>query len=524
MTLNLQRLYVSVILGIASLGKQISRLRSWKETRRTGAFCIVYFTAWFLDLLIPLVLATLIAIVSSKEARDMLFPPAPLALVDISSGGIQTPQSGQLGTTNTLTGAPEKQDGEDVEEEAANFVENLRQLAGRAIGIHEKQQNEGDPIEKKIPKPVRNAAQAVRAAGSAPGHTSDNKDQTQKPMEEILWDKVNPKQMELIFKAAPHVVGELVDNWERFANAISPTPPFHCLSYLRIDAVLVPALLMSLFVDYYMVYKGIGFAIGLGIFGDPLLTSGIYWLNRNCPHWMELMEPKNNILRGVPTNNQTTPTLLRIGQANYTPIPPIPTSNNDDFDQKQMNAIEPTGLMEKSHPQQDTQEETPKHPRLPKIMGILKGNTKARVETKLAIDQVRAKVGSKKAKGHLGVLPKEKNLVYAGPSEFKARLDGKQGWVYITDSSLLFSTGDQGERSEPLLEIPLDEMKALKRATAFASKSAEIAADWGTEKKLLGSVEIDDRMCKTWRLTALPERDELYNRLVAVKGYRWENV
>lgn len=40
-TLHLQRLYLSVVLGIASFGKQVSRLRSWKETRRTGTFCAV---------------------------------------------------------------------------------------------------------------------------------------------------------------------------------------------------------------------------------------------------------------------------------------------------------------------------------------------------------------------------------------------------------------------------------------------------------------------------------------------------
>ena len=39
--LHLQRLYLSIVLGMASFGKQVSRLRSWKETRRTGAFAAV---------------------------------------------------------------------------------------------------------------------------------------------------------------------------------------------------------------------------------------------------------------------------------------------------------------------------------------------------------------------------------------------------------------------------------------------------------------------------------------------------
>ena len=75
-------------------------------------------------------------------------------------------------------------------------------------------------------------------------------------------------------------------------SAISPTAPFHRLTFLRIDAILAPALLGSLFVNYYMVYKSIGFLIGFGIFGDPILTPSLQWLNKNYPGWIQLLEPK----------------------------------------------------------------------------------------------------------------------------------------------------------------------------------------------------------------------------------------
>ena len=234
-TLHFQRFYLSVILGVASFGKHVARLRSWKEARRTSAFFVVrtafflllpifclptkaYFTAWSFDLLVPLFLGILIIVVSSKEARDVLFPPAPLALVDISTGGLQKPQAGQLGTTNTLTGAPEKEAGEAAEEEAANFVDNIRHLLGKAIGMHDSSEKEGDPLEGKVPKPIRNVAKTIKAAGAAPGHSSDPNDQTQQPMEEIIWGEANPKQIDLFMKNAPHVLGEFVDNWERFAK------------------------------------------------------------------------------------------------------------------------------------------------------------------------------------------------------------------------------------------------------------------------------------------------------------------
>lgn len=40
-TLHLQRAYLTLVLGGASFAKHVARLRSWKETKRTGAFCVV---------------------------------------------------------------------------------------------------------------------------------------------------------------------------------------------------------------------------------------------------------------------------------------------------------------------------------------------------------------------------------------------------------------------------------------------------------------------------------------------------
>lgn len=38
---NVERLYMTIIIGLMGLGKHIARLRSWREPRRTGAFCAV---------------------------------------------------------------------------------------------------------------------------------------------------------------------------------------------------------------------------------------------------------------------------------------------------------------------------------------------------------------------------------------------------------------------------------------------------------------------------------------------------
>ena len=162
----------------------------------------------------------LIAVICSREIRDTLFPPVPLALVDISKGSLTKPQAHQLGTFNTLTGAPEKHEGEAVEQEAANFADNIRHLITRSIGMHEGNEEGGDPLEGKIPKPVRNAVRKVQAEGQAAGHVQEETDPVQKPMEEMLWEKVKPEKIDPILKSFPHVLGDIADNYERCAKYV----------------------------------------------------------------------------------------------------------------------------------------------------------------------------------------------------------------------------------------------------------------------------------------------------------------
>jgi hypothetical protein len=86
--------------------------------------------------------------------------------------------------------------------------------------MRENNEPEGDPLEGEVPKPVRNALKLAKAAGSAPGHATEEsgKDMTQKPIEELLWDKTNPKVVKPVLKFAPHAIGEIADNWESLAK------------------------------------------------------------------------------------------------------------------------------------------------------------------------------------------------------------------------------------------------------------------------------------------------------------------
>ena len=253
----------------------------------------------------------------------------------------------------------------------------------------------------------------------------------------------------------------------------------------------------------------------------------------------------SNILRNVPTINQIAITLLRIGEAHHAPLPPVPTSKPDDPDHQNIVGAEDIPLdatrpevmnMTKSSDVEeadgeDNKEEKPKHKHLSKVVRLFKGTAKSVVETKLAIDHGRAAIGSQKAKGHLGVLPKSTSIIYTGPSEFKCRFEGKQGWAVITESadpSLLFTRDDPRPRNskklDSVFEIAVKDIKRVKRAAAFVSTAVDSVAASSSDKELLASLEIEDEKEKTWRLTAIPERDEFFNRLVAIGDQRWETM
>jgi hypothetical protein len=321
---NIERLYMTVIVGLVGFWKQIVRLRSWRERNRTIAFSAVYFTAWAIDFLIPTIIAFVMVLVVYPPSRSYCFPPAPIALIDSKTGGVKKPTAGVLGSDNSLTGAPEKHQGEAVEQEASNFVNNFTSIAiSSAAGNHP----QGDPrtdgssgiLEATAPDPTDMAASAADAKDkSSGGQPNAVHDKTKEPMSAAMWSKTRPVM---------HTIADIADGWERFANALSPTPPFPKeRPRIKLAACLAPVLLISVFTSSYMFIKMNGLFVGIGFFADPLIWRGLAFLNRRFPNWQKLLELRNTLLKGIPTNAQLTITLLRIGEANKAPLPPPPYS------------------------------------------------------------------------------------------------------------------------------------------------------------------------------------------------------
>ncbi|KAF2767602.1 hypothetical protein EJ03DRAFT_329075 [Teratosphaeria nubilosa] len=556
---TLERLYMTVGIGLLAAVKHVVRLRSWREKNRTAYFCAAYTVAWIFDFIVPLLSLTILTLIVYPPSREILFPPAPVALVSAKTGGVQKPKAGVLGSTDSATGAPENHKGEAVEAEASNFVNSIAHVAlSSASGKHPQndppaiEHENGDAPDGRVPDPTAMAISASNARVSAAGgQAAPHQDKTKVPMETAMWNKMRPIM---------HGLADVADTWERFGNALDPTPPFPEQVYrLRLASLLVPLLAASPFITSYMVMKGITFGAGFGFFGDPVISRGLEWLNRKFPKWQKLLELRNTLLKGVPTNAQLTITLLRIGEANKAPLPPPPSSavpppdhpaevtkehlraagsdwplNATDEELAEAMKHDPNTAHETSGADVAASKDKKHGKHGARLLGALKSGVKGAVETALGADHLKAKAGSEPAKQRLGVIPKSREDNLTGPVDFKCRYHGKKGHVYISTKATIpcvsFSIdksieakGSENREDElhPVWTIAAANIKELRKVGGLGWK-AKLVVGWALDREIADGLEIVDKQGNSWVVTAMVLRDELFNRLIAMGGQKWE--
>jgi len=502
----------------------------------------------------------MITLIAYPPSRSYLFPPTPLALVSLH-GDLQKPKAGVLGSHNSATGAPENHRGEAVELEAANFFNSIAHIAlASATGKHPQTESssESKGVQDFVPDPSAIALSASDARTNANGgNASANHDKTKVPMEAAMWSKMRPLM---------HGLGDVADTWERFANALEPTPPFHPnTARLRLAALILPMLASGFFTTSYMFVKGLTFAIGFGFFGDPIIMRFVHWLNRHFPNWRKLLEIRNTILLGVPTNAQLTLTLLRVGEAHNAPLPPPPRIDHAppneiaDIDSEDLDTTGTDGLLGAT-PEEiaaaasydpsvahqtaggdiDASKAHKHGKKGAKVLNFFKTGVKTVVEASLGADRLKATVGSEHARDRLGVVTKPHEDLTSGPVDFKCRYEGKKGHVYITSTSpripiptVSFTTNSNVEKMgsvdaaahEPLdakWTIPVTDIKEIKKVGGFGWK-AKLIVGWVLDREIADGMEIVDRSGRVWKVTAMPLRDELFNRLIAMGPQKWES-
>ncbi|KAL4763633.1 DUF3292 domain-containing protein [Aspergillus foveolatus] len=537
---TLERFYTTIIIGVTAF-----------HEGRADQDVQVYFTAWLLDLLIPTIFTTLLTLVLYTPSRKFLFPPAPIALVDTSTGGVQKPKAGVLGSHDSMTGAPEKYKGEAAEQEASNLMASVATVAvGSATGKHDQGSPEGAPMESKVPDATDIVAKSADAQAAANGEVpAETHDKTREPMKQTVLNGADQ---------AMRVMADVIDTWERFANALSPTPPFTMMTpRLRLAGVLASGLLVAFLTSSYVFMKIATFSVGLAFFGDPLIQRGIQYLNREYPHWKELSQLQNTLLKGVPTNAQLTLTLLRIGEANAAPLPPPPSGSVEkvpsqpasiDHDNLKLGAasdeIDRAAAPEPEHPKMQRKKAEPEKAKQKKgfgakLLSFFRGTTAAGIESKLAISHARAEIGNLHAKNQKGVLRKKGlETLPMGPVEFNARYQGHRGMAIIDSShepALLYFTTDETaqlgdyrmesrKNGSVYFDIPVSDIKEMRKIGGMGWKG-KLVTGWavGGKEVVDGILVKGKHPHQQFQLTAVTKRDELFNRLVAIDGQVWNS-
>lgn len=194
----------------------------------------------------------------------------------------------------------------------------------------------------------------------------------------------------------------------------------------------------------------------------------------------------------------------------------------------------------------------------------LTGTTKTGVQTTLGTNKVKATIGSEHSKQRLGVVKKEleleKEASSDGPASFTGRFHGKRGLVLIsttpTTPAVSFereqpphakalmasakaaskaSEGEDGKavqklkeaaekaRPTPLFSILIDDIVGIKKLGGLGWKTKILVGFALEEREIADGLELETRTGEKFILTALPRRDEIFNRLVAMSGERqWE--
>ncbi|KAK0564184.1 hypothetical protein OC844_001827 [Tilletia horrida] len=696
---TLERLYTSVVLPLAALFKHLARLRSWHEARRSALFAVGYALAWALDKTLLAILLLCMLLIVSPRSRRILFPPAPLAAISATSGKPKVPEAQHLGSTQSLTGAAETYKGQAAEREAANFVNSLSSLAvSTAIGSEEstpgaeeddldgfddeetvvehgpggtgsavprrattkvgsgsgagKKDKDGSSSNSSsrsgaladagMPDPSKISGDAGAGSGGAktkpgtdPSRSADGADETAAPVDRAVWAKAAP---------VLYVLEDICDTFERFGNALSPIPPFpQRLPRLRLAGVLAPlALAGATFLHANLVYRATTLGAGIGFFGQPVFDRLkpepiLAWLDEHVPHWRRYLELRNTILRGVPTNAQLTVTLLRIGEAHKSPLPPPPLpivpeelkkkeeegmdgpprpemrkgvemADHPDLPPEYREELRRKAL-EKQHEEGNPSEgdasasaadeekkEEKKEKKPSKVLGMFKLAAKSLTNSALGVNRAEATVlGSEHAKARLGVVRRElaESAVGDGPAAFKARYRGKKGLVIVSTSSTTpcvsfeprqpavaraaiaavenfkakeregedgdedgdgdgeegatpsatttttatattSSTDAVGQSSSsssatkralekaaeatrvpPLFSIQIEDIVDLSKRGGLGWK-AKMLVSWALESDIADGLEILTKTGERFRITAMPRRDEVFNRLIAL--------
>jgi len=271
-----------------------------------------------------------------------------------------------------------------------------------------------------------------------------------------------------------------------------------------------------------------------------------------------------------------TITILRYGEARKTPLAPPPLNREVPVDEPYELDVDILGSLPGDQPLGATDEEledavAPDKDKINRAGGrndgapetddahqakwrgravqLARSGAKVAVKTAMTLDKLRAKAGQESAKTRLGVVPSAKGKKskqsknqseHQSPSVFETKYRGQKGYAHLNSNSngseeelsISFTTEVPPSSStststsassevKPLWTMPINDITALNKYHGYGAKS-KLIVGWALEKEIRDGLEIMDKDGTSRVLTAMPRRDELFNRLCAVGEQVWE--
>jgi hypothetical protein len=163
--------------------------------------------------MMPTLLSILVVLAIYPASRELLFPPAPIALISSKNGSVQKPKAGVLGSKDSVTGAPEKFRGEAVEQEASTLISSITSLALQSTaGKHDQAVPDDAPMESSVPDPADVVSETADSAVAArEGILSEEHDKTKQPMMEVVQEKT---------RQLMRLISGIIDTYERFGKYV----------------------------------------------------------------------------------------------------------------------------------------------------------------------------------------------------------------------------------------------------------------------------------------------------------------
>ncbi|KAJ5256735.1 hypothetical protein N7478_012839 [Penicillium angulare] len=534
--ITIERFYTSVVVGVVEFFRHITRLRSWENPNRTFVFCLVYCASWALDLLLPVTFGVLVALIMVGPFRTLMFP-AYERKPRVSKRDKDS--TGQPESMDSLTGAPESHKGEAAEREAKNLIDGIATVAMESAAAKYGQTVVEETSERPL---ITNAIEVTDDTTEAPAEDAPE-DKTKKPMKE----KVSHGTDQFM-----RALSDITDTYERFANLIAPTPPFSLISpRLRLAGIFSLVSIAAPLISSYWIIKAVGFLIGFGFFGDPVIKYMLQTMDKKIPDWRSHMDIQKTLLADVPTNAQLTLALLRIGEINSEPLPPPPVPGDNDrawpISRKKSQPEGSTDLIKNgsSHELQTPNsagslpEARPKRRTMFKFLRFIRNTVATAIKGHIALDRAMAIAGSAHTKNLIGMLQKRQfSATPFGPLKFDAKFERKRGAVVIDTSKeppvLYFTTYQSAgledlriesrKKGSVLFQIPVTDIKELKKTEGLGWKRkliVELTA--GSKDAADGLVVSGDELEQSYHLTGMRSRNQLFNRLIAIDAQFWES-